>query len=181
MKQLSDQVRHTLRIRQNFRIAALRVPCFDIGVPKHFVEYPVIAALNNEVLVFAGKGPRDPHCSHYCFGSGIRKSDQFGSRHHFADPASHFVLELCRKCENATDVHAIARCLVNAVVRVAENCGTIAETIVNVLIAIDVPDTSAFSALHVDSFVVSPVTEVGRYAERQLGHGLAEMRIGLLE
>ncbi len=123
-----------------FAVAGL--PVFDLGIPHDFAEYAVIAALHDDVPVFAGKRARDAQCGHDGFRTGIREPDQFGGGHHLADAAGNFVFEFRRQRKYAADVHAFPCRFVDARIAVAEDDRPIGEAVVDVLVVIDIPDAS---------------------------------------
>ena len=60
--------------------------------------------------------------------------------------------------------------LIDAIIRIAKDRRAIAEAIVDVAVAVDVPGASALAVIDVDGAVVAPVAEGGRDAERQALH-----------
>jgi hypothetical protein len=86
-----------------------------------------------------------------------------------------------RQCEHAADVHACPGCLVDTGIRITEDDRTVGEAVVDVLVIVEIDDSRTLAALDVNRLVVTPVTEVRRHAERQLGNRFFKMRIGICQ
>ena len=131
--------------------------------------------------VLAGECARNTQSSHDSLGTRIRKSHQFCSRYHLADTTGDFVLEFGRQREHAPDVHACPGGLVNARIGVAENDGAVSQSVIDVLVVVEIDNSCALATLDVDRLVLAPVTEVGRHTEWQFCERFLEVLIGIFQ
>ena len=127
----------------------------------------MVAALENDVVVLAGVGARQPQAGHHRLGAGIGKAHQFGGRHHLRDALGDRVFALGREREHAADFHALARGCVDARIGVAEDRRAVAQAVVDVFVVVDVGDARAAAVLDVDGAVLAPEAEIRGDAKRQ--------------
>ena len=80
----------------------------------------------------------------------FEKADEFGGRHHARDAFGHGQFTLGRECKHTADFHAIPRGFIDPRIRVAEDRGTVAQAVVDVLVVVDVGHARAAAMLDVD-------------------------------
>ena len=138
----------------------------------------MITTLEGYVAVLAGIGARNSQRRHNGLSPGIGEAHEFSRGHHPADALRYLVLELGRQRKDSADVHTLARRSVDTIVSIAEDDRAVSEPVVNVLIAVDVPDACALAVIDVDRLVVPPIPEVGRNAERHFADCSCEVLVG---
>jgi hypothetical protein len=145
---------------QYLGIAITRVPVLDFRVPHDLTENPVIAAFEDDVAILAGERACDPERRHHGFGARVRKADQFSRGHHVADAAGHLVFEFGRQGEYAAHLHAGARGLIDARVRVTEDDRAVGQPVVDVFVVVEVPYPRTPALADIDGLVFTPVAKI---------------------
>jgi len=104
---------------------------------------------------------------HHRLGPGIGEAHKLGRRHHPTNHLGddHFLFGAER--EDRADLLPLAGGGVDLRMAVAEDRRAIAQAIVDVAIVVEVPETSAPTALDIDGFALAPVAEVGADPQRQ--------------
>ena len=138
----------------------------------------MVAALHDDVAVLARMGPCDAQRCHDSLGARVRKTDQLGGWHHVADSSGNLVFLSRSQCEHAAYLLPFARRGINTFVGVAEDDRAVTQPVVDVLVAVEVPDAGALAMIDVNRLVVPPVAEVRGDTEWQLRAGLPEVRVG---
>ena len=174
LRDLGNAVAKRLQLR-----ITLLVPLLEFRVPHDLGKYSVIPPLQRDVAIFSGVGPRYPQRGHHGLGAGIGKAYEFGCGHHLADAFGNLVFELGGQREHAADLHTPFRRLIDTLVGVAEDDGAVGEPVIDVLVAVDIPDPGALAVIDIDRLVISPVSEIGRNAERQPVNCPLEVLVGL--
>ena len=87
-------------------------------VPHRRVKETVVATLEDDVIVLAGVGAREPQPRHHRLGARIGKAHEFRGRHHLRDALGDFQLAFGRECEHPADGHALACRLIDAWIRI---------------------------------------------------------------
>jgi hypothetical protein len=99
--------------------------------------------------------------------SGVGKAHQLGGRHHLRDSLRHLVFQLCGQGEHPADIHALARRRIDAGIGVTQDARSETHAVVDVFVAVQVPQPSARGMVDVDGFFFTPEAEVGRHTKRQ--------------
>jgi len=162
--------RHAFAVGIHGRLADL-VPLVHRREPHRGIEQPVVAALEDDVVVLAGVGTGQSQAGHHGFRARVRETHEFGSRHHAGDALGDGQLALGRKRKYTTDVHALARGFVDARIGVAEDRRAVAQAVVDILVVVDVGHARAAAVLDVDGPLLAPEAEVRGDAERQAFDG----------
>ena len=171
MGEIPQRARDALAIGYDLGIAVGAViPLVHVGHPHGSVEEAVIAAFDQQVAVAAGVRAGQPQRRHDGFGAGIGEAHEFGGGHHLRNAVGDDQLAFGRQREDAAHLHAAPCSGIDAIIRIAKDRRAIAEAIVDVAVAVDVPGASALAVIDVDGAVVAPVAEGGRDAERQALH-----------
>ena len=152
-------------------------PVVKVLGPHDQVGHAVVAAFHDNVPIFTCKRPRNTHRGHHGFGPGVGESDKLGGGHHLADPTGNLVFSFGRQRKYAADVHPLACSCVHALICVTQDDRSVAQSVVDVLIAVDVPHAPALAVVNINRLVIPPVTEVGRDPQGQLGDGLFEVLV----
>ena len=139
-----------------------------VGRPHGGVEQAVIAALEGDVMVPSGGAARQAERRHDRLGAGVGEAHQLGRRHHLGDHLGDHDLALGAEREDGADILALAGGGIDLGMAVAEDRRAVAQAVVDVAIVVEVPETSAPTALDIDGFPFAPEAEVG--ADSQ-GHG----------
>ena len=103
----------------------------------------MIGSLELDNLVFAGVGPRQANGCHGAFGALTGETNQVHRRHQTLDRLADLVVELMRKAEVVSlGADFFHHSLDDVVGGVAEYQRTVAETVVNVFVAVHIPNPS---------------------------------------
>ena len=70
---------------------------------------------------------------------------------------------------------------IDTVIGVTQNGGAVAQAVIDIAVAIDIPGAAAFAVVDIDGALFAPVAEGGGHTERQALHRLLELRVGLGE
>ena len=160
--------RHTFAVGSDLRISHL-IPFIHRRKPHRCIEQPVVAAFENDVVVFAGKRTRQTQTRHDRFGAGIGKAHQLGSRHHLGDTFRDREFALGGEREHATDLHRFNGGRVNPRIGIAENGRTVPQAIVDVAVVVNVDQARAAAVLDVDGAFFAPIAEIGGHPQGQAG------------
>ena len=111
----------------------------------------------------------------------LEKRTSSDRRHHLGHALGDREFALGRQREDAADLHALARGFIDAVIGIAEDRRAVAEPVVDIAIAVDVPGAAALAVIDIDGALIAPVAEGRGDAERQALQGLLEVGIGRRE
>ena len=120
----------------------------------------MVTAFDDDVRVLAAESPGQSQRRHDGLGARIGKAHQLGGRHHLRNPLRNLVFGLGRQREDSARFHALAGGLVNARVGVPQDAGTVTHAVVDVLVAVQVPEAGAGGAIDVYGPVFAPVAKI---------------------
>src|ERR1041384_2428863 len=144
--QQQDVVDHLLGNTRRQRQSTQAV--IDGGFTSHHdpVEGAVIAAVEQGDLVAPGDSSSQTQCSHHCFSAGIAEGHAFDAGQ-FADQFCDFAGERTMPANLKSLIELRLECVNYELRRVTEEQRSKTHRHVNVLIAVDVPNTRALSSL----------------------------------
>ncbi len=174
-EQLTDSLGNALAIGDDLRVLALVLHGLRISGPHGGVEQAVIGAFEGDIIVFAGIAAGEAQRSHYRFGAGIGETHQLSRGHHFLDQLGNCDFLLGAEREDGTDRLRLAGGSIHVRMAVAENGRTIAEAIIDIFVAINIPEAGALAVFHEHGLLFAPITEIRAHPERHVLHRLLVM------
>ena len=127
--------------------------------PEVRIGEAVVAALHLDDLVAAGVGPRQPGGGHGRLGAGVGEADQIDARHHGYDLLADLVVQIVREGGDAAALgdrfHHRVGDLLGVV---SKDQRTVAEAVVDILVAVDVPEPRPLASLEAE---LEPLLEPG--------------------
>jgi len=179
MGQRLQLLRDTFRIGGHLGVAVgILVPVLEVGHPHCRIEKPVIGALDQQIAVAPGMGAGQPQGGHHRLGARVGKAHQIDAGHHLGDAVGNDQLAFGREREDAADLDPPARRRIDPVVAVAKDRRPVAKPVIDIAVAVDVPDPPALAMAGIDRAVVAPVAEGRGNAERQTLQRLLILGIG---
>ena len=100
----------------------------------------VITAIKLDDFLPAGVAPGKPDSAHCCFRTGINHADHLNGGHHFYNNVCHLHLKLCRRSITGAQFHSFLKGVDYFRVSMAQYHGSPRTDIVNIFIAIHIPD-----------------------------------------
>ncbi len=137
--------------------------------------HPVVLALELDEPLPVGVAPGDAQRMHRRLGAGIGETDLIHAGH-TDDPLRYLDLQGGRPSEECAVLYRLSHLLHNRRVGMAQDDGAEAQPVVNVPVAVGVPDIGSFPSLDHQRLFVPPVAEVGVDAEGDILEGLLKQR-----
>jgi hypothetical protein len=119
--------------------------------PQVGIGPPVISTLHLDDLGSPGIGPRQTCGRHGRLGTGVGEPQEIDSWDKFCEQLADFGIEFVRECgDRSIALDRLDDRLDHSLRLVTEDQGTIAEAVVDVLVAIDVPEVGALTVIEAE-------------------------------
>ncbi len=160
VEEVAHQLRDALAVGDDLRVLALVLHVLGVGGPHRGVEQAVVGALEGDVVVLAGIAAGEAERRHHRLGAGIGEADQVGRRHHLLDELGDGNFLLGAEREDRADVLPLPGGRIDLRMAMAEDRRAVAQAVVDVFVAVEVPEPGTLAMLHEDRLVLAPEAEV---------------------
>ena len=154
------------------------VPVFQIGHPHRGVEQAVIPPLHQQIAFAAGIGAGKAQGGHHRFGPRIGKPHQFGGRHHRCNPVGDNQFALGRQGKDPAHLYPPPRRCIHPVIGIAKDCRAIAQPVIDISVAVDIPCPPTLAVVDIDRAVIAPIAKRRGHPQRQALHRPLKLRVG---